>query len=71
MSAIRDHLHNVISNHCAEIEKLFLPGAKVTVLVRNPSVSGDAGVLVTNDEDEEIRRALDLRLQKKPAHSKP
>lgn len=59
--ALRERIRAAIADHCLAIEDLFVPGAKVTVLVRNPSVPGDADVLVTSDTDVEIVAALERR----------
>jgi len=58
----RERIRSAIANHCAAIEDLFVPGAKVTVLVRSPGVKGDADVLVTNDTDPEILSAIQRRI---------
>lgn len=42
--------HAAIAELCCTIEDLFMPGAKVTVVVTNPGY-GDADVLVTNGCD--------------------
>jgi hypothetical protein len=59
---LRERLRSDIANHCTAIEDLFVAGAKVTVLVRNPAVPGDADVLVTNDTDDEILTAIQRRI---------
>jgi hypothetical protein len=52
-------LHDDIARHCDEIAKMFTDGAKVTVIVRNPQVKGDAGVFVSSDTCEAI--AMEIR----------
>ena len=51
------NLHAEIANHAGEISDLFVRGAKVTILVRNPDLE-DADVLVTNDEIDSAIAAL-------------
>lgn len=52
-------LQDELSRHLDEIGTLFKPGAKLTLVVRNPG-RGDAGVVIGNDDldlaVEEIRR---------------
>ncbi len=47
-------LHFALESHLHRIERLFKPGAKLTLIVRNPDTPGDAGVLLTNDDLEEV-----------------
>lgn len=48
-----------LTNHCVEISTLFLPGAMVTVVVRNPSHAGhDADWVVTRDNLHEVISAI-------------
>ena len=44
-----------------KIERLFKPGAKVTILVRNPDHGKDhsADLIVSNDSLDEIQASLD------------
>jgi hypothetical protein len=50
-----------IAEHCAQIAKLFKPGAKVTVLVRNPAVRDDhsADMFVSDDEPDAVIAAVE------------
>lgn len=50
-----------ISHNLNCIAGLFKPGAKLTLLVRNPGVEGDADALFTNDEFSEIIAAIEKR----------
>ena len=52
------NLHAEIANHAGEIASFFKHGAKVTILVRNPSVE-DADVLVTDDVIDSAIAALE------------
>lgn len=48
--------HQEIANHCCAIEDLFKPGAKVSVIVRNPGQGSEphsADIFVSNDNDFE------------------
>lgn len=53
-------LHFALEACLRRVERLFKPGAKITLIVRNPDVPGDAGALLTNDDldvvIEEIQR---------------
>ena len=60
----QERLRSDIVDHCVAIERLFKLGAKVTVIVRNPHVPGDADVLVTSDTLPEIVSAIQLRIEK-------
>ena len=64
MPVSKEVLRNIkdeIADHAEKIEKLFRPGAKVTVLVRNPNFGKDhsADVLVTNDKLDDVFAALE------------
>ena len=60
--AARAELHDRISVHLNRIAKVFKPGTKLTLVVRQPHLPGDTGVLLTNDDPEaaiaEIRKLL-------------
>jgi hypothetical protein len=47
-----------VSDYMDHILKLFKPGAKITVCVRNPQVPGDTDFILTNDDLTEARAAL-------------
>lgn len=53
-------LQDALSRHLAEVAKLFGPGARLTLVVRNPDTPGDAGLVIGDDDlelaVEEIRR---------------
>ena len=55
-------IHLKLADLCCEIEDCFNPGAKVTVLVRNPGADDkephSAAVIATNDSMEQIQAAL-------------
>jgi hypothetical protein len=45
-------VHAEIAEHCGEIAKLFKPGAKVTVIVRNPGEGvGHSAAMAVGDDD--------------------
>lgn len=53
---------NEIASHCADIADLFKPGAKVTVIVRNPSQDKEphsAALTVGNDDFDHVAEALE------------
>jgi hypothetical protein len=62
MSRIRG-VHAEVANHCGDIADLFKPGAKVTILIRNPS-QADGDMVVTDDEIDLAMQALQ-RLKEK------
>lgn len=53
------HAHETISAYMEHIASLFIPGALVTVIVRNPSFpDGSANLVVTTDELPDAMAAL-------------
>jgi len=56
-------VHWAIADHCGEIAKLFKPGAKVSVIVRNPAADEtephSAAMLVSDDNPDQIIAALE------------
>ncbi len=60
---VLDILHADIGEHLDAIKTIFKPGAKVTLIVRNPSLR-DGDVLITDDTTKEAMAAL-RRLAKK------
>lgn len=65
--SVFDQLHENLSVHLDEILKHFKPGAKVTVVIRNPSVPGHSGLVIGNDDlDEAI---AEIRRRQNPEHS--
>lgn len=52
-----------IATHLEAISDLFRPGAKITLLIRNPSYV-DADVLITDDQYESIIASLKKRAEK-------
>jgi len=54
-------VHAVIAEHCAAIAGLFAPGAKVTVIVRNPvfdNVEHGGSLMIGDDEPEQVIGAV-------------
>lgn len=51
-------VHAQIANHCVEVSDLFKPGARVTILVRNPGL-GDGDLVVTDDSFDHAISALE------------
>jgi hypothetical protein len=53
--------HVEIANHCAEIADLFKPGAKVSVIVRNPGhgESHSADMFVSDDDPAKVIESLE------------
>lgn len=54
-------LHFALETHLRRIERFFKPGAKVTLMVRNPGTPGDAGVLLTNDDLDAVIAEIERR----------
>lgn len=50
-----------VSHYMERIQRLFKAGSKITVLVRNPSVQGDADFLLTDDDLTEVLKAVERR----------
>jgi hypothetical protein len=50
-------INDKLRDRAASIEKLFLPGAKVTIIVRNPSIA-DADFITTNDDLDLVEIAM-------------
>jgi hypothetical protein len=59
--------HAEVADHCAEVAKLFKPGARVTILIRNPHLD-DGDMVVSDDALDSAIRALE-RLKTKEEHS--
>lgn len=60
-------VHAEIAGHCGEIAALFKPGARVTVVVRNPNEeSKDADAIFTDDDLDLVIASIE-RLKKKDA----
>jgi hypothetical protein len=61
--------HEEIADYAARIAKLFKPGAKVTILVRNPARGGSgphsADMIVTDDDLPSIKESI-AYLQTRP-----
>lgn len=62
-------MHREIANHASKIRHLFKPGAKVSIVVRNPSLP-DGDVLVSDDQIDDVKRALDRLATKEVQHLK-
>jgi hypothetical protein len=50
MSDFREQLHDVLSGHLNRIARLFVPGVKLTLVIRTPDVPGDTGIVIGNDD---------------------
>jgi hypothetical protein len=56
-------VHAEVPNHAGEIAELFRPGAKVTILVRNPGLD-DGDMVITDDAiDSAIAALQNLKAQ--------
>lgn len=53
-------LHADLAEHLEQIQQLFRPGAKVTLVVRNPGY-GDAGVVIGDDDLDEAVKEIRKR----------
>lgn len=57
---VHQQLHEALSDDLNRIAARFRPGAKLTLVVRNPEIHDDAGVVISNDDPEaaiaEIRK---------------
>lgn len=60
--AISEQLRTAISDHCVEIESLFQPGCKISVVVRNPEHDKtgphSAAVWVSSDDPLKVIDAI-------------
>ena len=54
----------IVGGLLTEASLCFKPGAKLTLLVRNPTVPGDADFVMTSDTLPDAIAALQLRLEK-------
>ncbi len=55
-------VHSEIRTYCGEICDLFKPGAKVTILVRNPGRGAEpysADLVISDDDLNEVSKALE------------
>ena len=52
------NVHMRLNNMAEEIETMFKPGAKVTIVVRNPLISDDADLVVTNDDLDGVIKSV-------------
>lgn len=50
MSSFRDRLHDELSQHLNRIARMFVPGVKLTLVIRTPDVPGDTGIVIGNDD---------------------
>jgi len=57
----KSEAHAEIAAHCSEIADLFKPGAKVSVVVRNPDIRGDHSVemFVSDDDPDAVIEAIE------------
>jgi hypothetical protein len=44
-------LHDALGEHLVAVKRLFKPGSKVTLVVRNPRVADDEVVVIGDDKD--------------------
>lgn len=53
--------HAEIASRCVEIADLFKPGAKVTVVVRNPEIRSDhsADMFISDDDPDAVIEAIE------------
>jgi hypothetical protein len=63
MSGLPAHISDEIAEHLDAIGRLF-KAPKLTLLVRNPDVPGDADLVMTDDDLQEAIVALGRRLVK-------
>jgi hypothetical protein len=54
-----------MSNHMDAIVRLFKPGAKITVVVRNPGY-GDADVVIGSDDLDQAVQAIERMKKRAP-----
>lgn len=59
--SIPPHVEERIAAHLNAIASEFKVGARLTLLVRNPSTSGDADAVFTNDSLQEAIAGLQRR----------
>ncbi len=59
--------HAEVAEHCAQVAKLFKPGAKVTILIRNPS-QADGDMVVSDDAIDSAIAALERLKTKEEKH---
>jgi hypothetical protein len=62
-----ERLHDRLAAHLDRITKLFKPGAKLTLVVRQPDLPGDTGILIGNDDYD----AVIAEIQKLREHWRP
>lgn len=53
-----DEACSLIAGHIDEIRGYFVPGAKVTILIRNPAVA-DSDIIITQDKMVDIKIAIE------------
>jgi len=55
--------HAEVADHAAAIAKLFKPGAKVSILIRNPNVAGkephSADMVVSDDDMGQVIESIE------------
>lgn len=62
-------MHAEIADHCAAIAKLFLAGAKVSVVVRNPAIDKEphsAAVFIGDDDADQVIAAIQALCATRP-----
>lgn len=63
-------LQDDMSYHMDAILRMFKPGAKITVVVRNPG-HGDADVVIGSDDLDETIGAIQRMKERKPTFEPP
>lgn len=49
-SELLERLHDVLGDDLERIKRRFKPGAKVTLVIRQPGLPGDTGVVIGDDD---------------------
>lgn len=62
-TAALSRAHSEVADHCGEVAKLFKPGAKVTILIRNPHI--EDGDMVVSDDSMDLAISALARLKEK------
>lgn len=60
-----DAVRAAIVEHVSEIAGLFVPGAKITVVVRTPHIPGSE-IIVTDDDIRKVAHVLIDQIEPKP-----
>lgn len=68
MARTLEQVHSEMQWHADQIERMFRSGAKVTIIVRNPSIE-DADTLVTKDDIDAVVDAIRSLQAQEPPHA--